>query len=60
MNAVNLLLAGLGGGITLMVAVGMFLLTPRGVEPNVDLVPEQPSARDEPEVGLDSEVARSV
>ena len=32
MTAINILLAVLGGGVTVMVAAGMVLLTPRGVE----------------------------
>jgi hypothetical protein len=60
MSAVNLLLAGLGGGITLMVVIGMFLLTPRGVEPNVEAPHEQPRPREESEVDLDPEVVPNV
>jgi hypothetical protein len=44
MNAINILLACLGGGITLIVAVGMILLTPGGTEPQVQKPLEQPHA----------------
>jgi hypothetical protein len=60
MSAINLLLAGLGGGITLMVAIGMVFLTPRGVETLVEAPYEPPRPRDEPEVGLDPELAPHV
>jgi hypothetical protein len=59
MNAINILLACLGGGVTLMVAVGMILLTPHGVEPRAEAPYEQPRSREQPEVGLDAEVAPS-
>ena len=51
MTAVNILLVILGSGITLMVGVGMVLLTPRGLEDHAE-TPElqQPEPRDEPEV----------
>jgi hypothetical protein len=53
MTAVNILLAILGGGITVMVAVGMIFLTPRGMEPHVETPLEQPRPMDQPEVGRD-------
>jgi hypothetical protein len=56
-TAINILLAGLGGGITVMVAVGMIFLTPSGVEPHVETPLEPPQAREEPRVGRDPEVA---
>jgi hypothetical protein len=50
MNAINILLAGLGGGITVMVAVGMIFLTPRGTEPRVETQLEPPRPHHEPAV----------
>ncbi len=60
MTAINLLLACLGGGITLMVAIGMVLITPRGAEEIVEPPIDQSRAAEEPEVGLDPGVAPSV
>jgi hypothetical protein len=36
MTAINILLAVLGGGVTVMVAAGMVLLTPHGVEAHLE------------------------
>jgi hypothetical protein len=60
MTAINILLAGLGGGITVMVAIGMVYLTPRGVEARVETPPEQVRPHDEPEVVAPLEVAPHV
>jgi hypothetical protein len=60
MSAINLLLAGLGGGITLMVAIGMVFLTPRGVETLVETPYERPRPGAGPELELDLEVAPHV
>jgi len=57
MTAINILLACLGGGITVMVAVGMIFLTPSGVEPHVETPLEPPQPHGEPTVGRDPEVA---
>lgn len=57
MSAINVLLAVLGGGITVMVAIGMVFLAPRGVEPRVETPIEPPTAREEPATGLEIEVA---
>ena len=45
MTAINILLACLGGGITVIVVVGMILLTPGGTEHYVQRPAEQPSER---------------
>jgi hypothetical protein len=42
-TAINILLAALGGSITLMVIVGMVLITPRGAEVHVETA-EHPTA----------------
>jgi hypothetical protein len=42
MNAINILLACLGGGITVLVVVGMFLLTPGGTEVRDPAVSPEP------------------
>ena len=60
MTAINVLLAVLGGGITLMVAIGMVFITPRGVEDSVETPIEQSRLRDAPEIGLDPEVIPHV
>ena len=57
MNAINILLACLGGGITLMVAIGMVFLMPRGVEPRVETPLERTRPREEPELGVEAKVA---
>lgn len=57
MTAINVLLACVGGGITLMVVIGMVFLMPRGVEPSVETPLERAVPREEPEVALDAEVA---
>ena len=36
MTAINILLAALGGGVTLMVVAGMVMLTPHGSEAHVE------------------------
>ena len=36
MTAINILLAVLGGGVTLMVVAGMVMLTPQGSEAHVE------------------------
>ncbi len=59
MSAINILLAGLGGGITVMVAVGMIFLTPRGMEPRVETPLEQPRPHYEPEVSREAEATAS-
>ena len=41
MTAINILLACLGGGITVIVVVGMILLTPGGTE-HADATPSEP------------------
>jgi hypothetical protein len=50
MTAINILLACLGGGITVIVAVGMILLTPGGTESDVQRPLEQPQPRQGPRV----------
>ena len=60
MTAINILLAVLGGGITVMVAAGMVLLTPHGVEAHVE-TPLDPAARvKEPGVDPDPGVISPV
>jgi hypothetical protein len=56
MTAINILIAVLGGGITVMVAAAMIFLTPRGVEAHVETSPEQRRPLPEPAVGRDAEV----
>jgi hypothetical protein len=51
MTAINILLACLGGGITVIVAVGMILLTPAGTEPHVQRPLEEPQSGQKPAVG---------
>jgi hypothetical protein len=60
MTAINILLACLGGGITLMVAIGMVFLMPRGVEPRVETPIEWSRPREEPEVGAEAKAAPPV
>jgi hypothetical protein len=60
MTAINVLLACVGGGITLMVVIGMVFLMPRGVEPIVETPLERAVPREEPEVGLEAKVAPQV
>lgn len=57
MTAINILIACLGGGITVMVAAGMIFLTPGGTEPRVETPLEQPQPHDEPEADLVPDVA---
>jgi hypothetical protein len=60
MIAINVLLACVGGGITLMVVIGMVFLMPRGVEPIVETPLERAAPREEPEIGREVKVAPQV
>jgi hypothetical protein len=51
MTAINILLACLGGGITVIVVVGMILLTPGGTEHYVQRPVEQSQSRQKPAIG---------
>jgi len=59
MTTINIVIAGLGGGITAMVAVAMIFLTPRGVETH-DPTPLEQSRPPEPEVGHRPEAVLST
>ena len=60
MTAINLLLAVLGGGVTVMVAAGMVLLTPRGVETQAQTALDPTIPAEQPDVDPDPGVISPV
>jgi hypothetical protein len=53
MSGINILLAAVGSGVTLVVAVGMVLITPGGTEAHVQTDLGQPRSQPEPDPDRD-------